>query len=179
MSNTKILSKKNILSAGLFDVDEFIVEKDGQQHIHKNAHEKDIVMIFPMTGEQEVFFVSQYRYLHNKVLTEAVAGFVNDNEEFLDAAKRELKEETGILAKEWQHLMTINRGGSVITGKIHLYLARELTNGEQELDGFEEIVVLKMPFAEAVNKVLTGQINTSATMVGVLLIDKLLNEGKL
>jgi ABC-type nitrate/sulfonate/bicarbonate transport system substrate-binding protein len=67
----------------------------------------------------------------------------------------------------------------VVKGTSHLYLAQQLEQHEQDLDDFEEISVVRMPFADAVAAVQEGKIFTSATMIGVLLIEKLMKEGKI
>ena len=59
----------------LFSVDEFEIEKDGIAYRHQNVIEKDVSMVLPLNEKNELYLISQYRYLHKKEMLEGVAGF--------------------------------------------------------------------------------------------------------
>ncbi len=179
MNSVKIISKNSILHTELFDIVDTVVEKNGKQYLHKNIDQKEVVFVFPLTTDNEIYLVRQYRYLLEKEMIEAVAGFINDNEDPLVAAKRELQEETGLTAQAWKKLGTIERGASVVRGRLHMYVATELSEGEQNLDEFEEIEIVKLPFPQALEDVMNGEMNTAITMLGMLMIDKLQKGEKL
>lgn len=180
MSDIKILSSKPVFHASLFDV----VEKElalpnGKKLTHQNVERHPTVTIFPITSKYEIYLIKEYRYLLKKISLEATAGFVNPQENTLMAAKRELKEETGITAVQWEKLITLEVATSVIHAQAHLFLAKELELGEPELEEDEIIEVVKMPIEEAVKKVMTGEITSSSTIVGIMMLDMLKREKKL
>ena len=180
MNQWKVVSQKNILKAELFNVKEIELENGlGERKIHHEAERTPVVSIFPLTDSYEIYLVSQYRYMVNKTVLEAVAGYIKKNETALAAARRELKEETGIEAQQLEEMARIQMAGSVFKGTVNLFLAKGLEIGDNDLDDDEEIEVVKMPLKIAVEKVMTGEINHSASMIGILMLDKLRREKKL
>lgn len=180
MSQWKVISQKSILKTELFNVDEIAFENSkGKRKIHYEAERAPVVSIFPLTDQYEIYLVSQYRRTLNKIALEAVAGYVKKKETTITAAKRELKEETGITAHQLEELGRIEMAGSVFKSKGYLFLAKGLEMGDNDLDEDEEIEVVKMPLSAAVEKVMAGEINHSASMIGILMLDKLRMQKKL
>lgn len=180
-NSTKVLSSKTILDAKLFQLIEKELEyPTGRKVIHHDMHRKPTVSIFPLTDAYEIYLVSEYRYLLEKTILAAAAGFMDkDGETPLDTAKRESKEELGITAGQWEQLAAVDLASSVIKGKSYLFLARDLEIGEATPEEDEEITVVKMSLDEAVQKVMLGEISASATIVGILMLDKMRKEGRL
>lgn len=179
MSDISIVAKKTLLSTPYLDVVETTINKDGKEHVHTNVIQQDSVFVFPITVDKDIYLVSQYRYLLNRQMTEAVAGMVDKGEDPLLAAKRELQEETGLVAREWKKLATVERGASFVRGVYHLYLAQNLEQKEQHLDDFEDLSVKKMQLIEAITMAFSPDMNTSGTVIGLLLLDKMVREGNL
>lgn len=176
----KVLSKKPVFHANLFEVDEVeLLLASGKKRTHHNVKREPTVSVFPLTENFEVYLVSQYRYLQNTITIEAMSGFVNKNEEAIAAAKRELKEETGLVAAYWKQLSVIELAGSVIRSQIYLFVAKDLQEGETAFDDDEDITLVKLPLKEAVAKILQGEINHAGSVIGILLLDRLKKEGKL
>lgn len=171
MSLPKILSQKNILSADLFDIVEIEIEKNGKEFIHRNVVEDDIVIVVAINSSREIYMVSQYRYMVGKTLLECVAGFIDKDEDSNKAAERELSEELGLTAKKIEHVATFERAGSVVVGKIHIYLATGISEGKQNLDDFEEIGIVKMKWEEVMNKIFDGEIVTVGTISAIMVVD--------
>ncbi len=97
---TKVLKRQEILSAKFFKVFEDEIElPTGSTHVHRNAVRDEAVSVFPLDDDYNLYLIDQYRYLHEKRLIEAVAGMVEDNLSPPETAKKELKEEAGIVAK--------------------------------------------------------------------------------
>lgn len=177
MNQPKIVSEKTVLKTKLFDVKKLeLAYPKGSKRTHYVAERVPIVSVFPLNEEGEIYLVSQYRYLLKKVMLEAVAGHVEENETALLAAKRELKEETGISAIQWEELAKVEMGASAFRSKVNIFLAKGLEMGEQKPEENEEISVIKMPLSDAFKKVISGEINHSVTMIGIFLLDKLKRE---
>lgn len=178
MSDERILSQKTILKEKLFDVKETKFESEKRKRYKQyDIERKPTVSIFPLTEDYEIYLISQYRYLYKKSISEAVAGFIDEGETALAAAKRELKEETGITASQWEQLTKVEMATSVVKGTNFLFLAKDFAfeNSVKE----EEITMVKLSLDEALEKVMNGEIFMSATIIGVLLLDRLRKEGKL
>ena len=178
---TKVLSSNSVFHAKLFDVvEEDILYPTGRQVTHHNIIRKPTVSIFPITENYEIYLVSEYRYLLGKTVLSSAAGFMDkDGETPLDTAKREAKEELGIIAHQWEQLAHVTLGSSVLKASSYLFLARDIEFGEQALEEDEEIEVVSMPLEEAIEKVMLGEINNSATMIGILMLENMRKDGKL
>jgi 8-oxo-dGTP pyrophosphatase MutT (NUDIX family) len=180
MSQWKIISKKAILKTELFDVREIKLEDDkGKRKIHHEAERVPIVSIFPLTDKYEIYLISQYRSMLNKTVLEAVAGHIEKKETTIAAARRELKEEAGIEAQQLEEIARIQMSGSVFKSTANLFLAKGLEIGDNNLDDTEEISVVKIPLATAVEKVMLGEITHATSMIGILMLDKLRSQKKL
>lgn len=180
MSQWKIISQKSVFKAKLFDVKEIVFKnKEGRKKIHHNVQRDTIVSVFPLTDSYEIYLISEYRYMLGKTVLEAVAGHMGRRESTIAAAKRELKEEAGISALQLEEIVRVELSSSVFNSKSHLFLAKGLEFGEADLDDDEEISLVKMPLSQAVEKVMTGEINNASSMIGILMLDKLRREKKL
>jgi len=127
------------------------------------------VCIVPVTEEGNIVLERQYRYPVNRVVTEIPAGKLDyPDEDRLDAARRELKEETGYTAENWQVLGEFVPAIAYSDELITMYLATGLKKGSQALDEDEFLNVFEMPLADAVDQVMTGQITDSKTQTGIL-----------
>lgn len=180
MSQWKIVSQKSVFKAKLFDVKKIVFKnKSGREKIHHIAQRNTVVTIFPLTDKYEVYLISQYRYMLDKTVLEAISGYVNKKETTITAAKRELKEEAGITAYQLEEIARVEMAGSVFRSKGYLFLAKGLELGETNLDEDEEISMVKMPLTQAVEKIMLGEITHASSIIGILMLDKLMREKKL
>ncbi|MBT5954843.1 NUDIX hydrolase [bacterium] len=99
------------------------------------------VVVLPLLNENEVILVSQYRKPLEKTLLEIPAGLINPNEDPLNAAKRELREETGYTSLDWECLGEYYPTPGFCNEIYHVYLAKNLISGVQDLDEDERISV--------------------------------------
>ncbi len=131
----------------------------------------DIALIFPVTLQQEIVFVRQYRHGVGEVLLELPAGAFDSVEESGEvAAARELTEETGYVAEKLIKLATLYDNPVKDTNSIHLFIAENVVNSrQQKLDITEEIEVVLIPIADVIRKVLTGEICVSGTVTAIFL----------
>ncbi|MEB3310582.1 MAG: NUDIX hydrolase [Snowella sp.] len=133
----------------------------------------EIVLILPITQNQEVVFVRQYRHGVEEILMELPAGtFDPHQEKSIDAAYRELKEETGYQASTLIPLAQIYDNPVKDKTLIHIFIAPDVVStGQQELDITEEIEVILIPLTEVKAQIFSGNIQVagsiSALMIGL------------
>lgn len=176
----KVLSKKTILKDALFEiVEEKVQYKNGRESIHNNVYRKEAVSVFALTPEYELYFIKQYRYMLGKSILEAPAGFLNNGEDALVAAKRELKEETGITANKWKKLVVMGAAASVVYWEQPLFLAQDLELGISSPEDGEEISLVKISLDAAIEKIMSGEITTGSSIIGVLMLDKMRQKGQI
>ena len=144
-----------------------------EYNIHYGA-----VCIIPLLENGDVLLERQYRYPLREVITEIPAGKLDaPDEDPLEAAKRELREETGATAAEWHALGLFCPTGAYSTERIYMYLARGLTFGARELDEDEFLNVFRMTLDELVDKVLAGEIPDAKTQAAALRAKLMLERG--
>ena len=112
--------------------------------------------------------VTQYRYAFSRTLLEIPAGKREPGEEPFTTARRELKEEVGATAAEWQPLGEMIASPGCYAEVLYLYLAEGLTFGAQHLDKDEFLQVQFVPFAEVVEQCMRGELQDGKTVTAVL-----------
>ena len=114
-----------------------------------------------------------------EIVTELPAGKLEKGEDPFEAGKRELKEETGAVAKKYISLGKLYPTPGYCGEIIHMYLATELEFGEQSPDEDEFLEVYKISLEKAVEMVMNGELPDSKTQTMILKINQLKNEGKI
>lgn len=133
------------------------------------------VGILALDEDNCVYLVRQYRYAFAQTLLEIPAGKRETGEDPFLTAQRELHEEIGATASDWLPLGEILASPGCYGEVLHLYLARGLTFGKQELDEDEFLNVERMPFRELLEKCMAGEIRDGKTVTSVLKAKILLN----
>lgn len=137
------------------------------------------VCVVPVTEDLQVYVERQYRYPLDRVITEIPAGKLDSpSEDRLAAAKRELREETGLYGDEWTYLGDLYCAVAYSNERISMYMVRSLHEGKQELDRDEFLNVVKMPLSELVEQVMSGEIVDSKTQTAILKAAYLLSHKK-
>lgn len=126
------------------------------------------VCVIPVTENNEIFMVKQFRYPFREVTTEIPAGKLEKGELPYDCGKRELLEETGCTCTEYIPLGEIYPTPAYNTEVIHVYLAKGLSYEKQNLDEGEFLDVEKVPLSEAVQLVMDGKIKDAKTQIAIL-----------
>ncbi len=133
------------------------------------------VCVIPVTEDGMVYVERQYRYPIDRVITEIPAGKLDsDDEDILEAAKRELREETGLTAEAWTDLGLFFPAAAYCDETITMFLARGLREGVQQLDPDEFLDVKKVPLTTLVDEVMNGTITDAKTQCAVLKAARLL-----
>ncbi|MCJ8164473.1 NUDIX hydrolase [Pontibacter sp. E15-1] len=131
----------------------------------------DVVLTFPLTADNQVIFVRQYKHAASDIFIELPGGVIDAHEtEPAEAAKRELLEETGYTTSEVEFLLEVTDNPTKDTNKIYFFLARNVHKvAEQDLDDSEAIEVLKVPLHEVGQMVMDGRLHVSGTVALCLL----------
>lgn len=177
------LEEKQLSSSQVFDgrvvklfVDEVELE-DGTKSTREVIKHPGGVCVVPLTENNEVLFVRQFRYPHGKVLLEIPAGKLEWGESHHDCGLRELKEETGCTCDEYSFLGSLIPTPAYCGEVIYMYLARGLHSGEQKLDAGEFLDVERIPLDKAVEMVMNNEIPDSKTQIALLKTKLLLDGG--
>ena len=148
--------------------DEVINPGGGLSHYGKVNFKNLAIGIIPLDEDNNTWLVGQYRYVPDCYSWEIPMGGGPLHIEPLESAKRELKEETGLIANEWQLLMRCHTSNSVTDELGLVYVARDLTQGKTEFEETEDLLIKKLPLEEAVERVLNGEITDSLSIAGLL-----------
>lgn len=142
---------------------------NGSEGIYGVVHFKNkAVGIIPVDDEGNTWLVRQSRYALDCFTWEIPEGGAPEGETVLETAKRELQEEVGLCAKQWDELMTLHTSNSVTDEEGIIFIARELASVEQSFDETEDIEVAKVPLSDVLARVLNNEITDSLTVCGIL-----------
>ena len=130
----------------------------------------DIATVLPITADNEVVLVRQYRHGIGEILLELPAGTFEVGEEPLAVAKRELVEETGYVSDRWSAIATIYSDPVKQNNQTHLFRAEAVQRVQaQRLDTTEDIEVVLKPVAEIPALIESGQICVSGSIAAIAL----------
>lgn len=163
-------ASEDIFSGVILDVKKDTVRlPNGNTSVREVIRHVGAVCIVPITDDNQVFIERQYRYPYDTVITEIPAGKLDSRQEDrLSAAKRELREETGLTADEWTELGSFYPAAAYSDEFITMYMARGLHQGRQDLDQDEFLNVIKVPLYELVEDVMSGKIPDAKTQTAIL-----------
>jgi len=136
------------------------------------------VCVAPLTENNELIFVRQYRYAYGETVLELPAGKLEKGEDPLESGKRELKEETGCTADKYTFLGKLYPSPGYTSEIISIYLAENLHSGEQALDEDEFLLIEKIPLERAEEMVMNNEIFDSKTQTAILKIANIVRNRK-
>jgi len=146
---------------------------DGKRTAREYILHPGAVVILPLLDDGKVLLERQFRYPLHDVFIEFPAGKIDPGEDPLDCAKRELVEETGYTATDWQFVSTIHNAIAYSDEHLDLYLARGLKQGEQKLDDGEFLELFTATIDELLQWVREGKVTDVKTIIGAFWLDKL------
>jgi 8-oxo-dGTP pyrophosphatase MutT (NUDIX family) len=153
---------------------EEVIKPNGKPGVYGVAHFKSkAAAIVPLDNEGNIWLVGQYRYTLEEYSWEIPMGGGDLNGDSLEAAKRELKEETGLTASKWTDLGKLHTSNSVTDEFGYMYLAEGLAIGESEPDDTEILELKKVSLIEAVNMVMDSEITDSLSVAAILKVARL------
>lgn len=174
----KTLSTRQVYDNNWIMLEEHqVINPAGGKGIYGKVHFKNkAIGIVALDEEGNTWLVGQHRYTLNEYSWEIPEGGCPIGTSPLDSAKRELKEETGITASRWQQFMRFHTSNSVTDEEGFIFLAEDLSFGASELEETEaDLIVKKMPFTQALNMVMNGEITDSMSVAGILKVARLKN----
>jgi ADP-ribose pyrophosphatase len=165
----KIVSSKELYACSLFRVTEDeAVDKTGWRIRRSVVRHNGSAVMMPVDAKNRVLLVRQYRLPADQYLWELPAGRIDEGETALQAAKRELVEETGLRAKKWKKLAMFYPSPGYVEETMTIYLATELTQGEAQPMEDERIETKWFSRKELQELIRTNKITDAKTMIGFL-----------
>lgn len=145
-----------------------VVNPSGSAGIYGVTEFKNLAIgILPVDEDGNTYIIGQFRFPMQTYSWEIPEGGGPLDIDPLDSAKRELKEETGIVAANWQLIQTLQTSNSATDEVAYIYLARDLKYGESHPEEEEQLVMKKIPFTELYERVNSGEISDSLTVAAV------------
>ncbi len=174
----KVLDSKKIYSNPWISVrEDQVIRPDGKPGIYGVVSTRIATGVVAITPQHEIYLVGQYRYPIEQYSWEIIEGGSDPGEDPQDAVKRELKEEAGLVAKSWRELGGEIHLSNCFSAEVaKLYLAWDLSETAKAPDGTEILEVKKLPFKEAFEMVLKGEITDAMSVIGIFRAERLLRE---
>jgi 8-oxo-dGTP pyrophosphatase MutT (NUDIX family) len=155
---------------------EEVIKPNGETGVYGVAHFKYLAAaVVPMDYEGNIWLVGQFRYTLDEYSWEIPMGGGNLNADSLDTAKRELKEETGLIASKWTKLGKLHTSNSVTDEVGYMFLAEDLTIGQSEPDETEILQIKRVTLIEAVRMVMDSEITDALSIAAILKVARLKN----
>jgi 8-oxo-dGTP pyrophosphatase MutT (NUDIX family) len=152
----------------------------GKPAIYSVVHFKNLAIgVLPLDKDYNTWLVGQFRYPTNEYGWEIPEGGGKKDTDPVDSASRELKEETGIIAKNYDELMRLHLSNSATDELAIVYLATNLSFEEAEPEESEQLQVKKLHLNEAFDMVMQGKITDAITMAAILKAKWMLDNDKL
>ena len=174
------MSWKKLSSRTVFEndwmrvVEDHVVNPGGGENQYGYVHFKNrAIAILPLDDAGNTWLVGQDRYTLGEYSWELPMGGAPPDEAPLDAAKRELRAETGLSASRWSEVMRLHTSNSITDELGIVYVAEGLTEGETAFEETEDLRIRKLPLADAVQLVYDGEITDAISVAAILRISAL------
>jgi ADP-ribose pyrophosphatase len=152
----------------LYDGPIFSVERRDGRDVVVHA---PVVAVIAVDRQNELTLVRQHRVPVGKTLLELPAGFIDPDESPLEAARRELAEETGLRDGQWVEVARFYTSAGFTDEKVHLFLATALEQGEATPEEVEELEIVRVPLSDVA--VLVEECEDAKTVIGLLLLTRI------
>jgi 8-oxo-dGTP pyrophosphatase MutT (NUDIX family) len=174
------LSSKDVYENPWIKLEEHqVINPAGGKGIYGKVHFKNIAIgIIPLDEQMNTWLVGQHRYTLNEWTWEIPEGGGPIGKSILEAAKRELIEETGLKADQWEEILKTHLSNSVSDEVGYIFLAQGLSQGDPDREATEaDMKIWKLPLAEALEMVMNGKITDGLSIMGILKVAKMLKLG--
>jgi ADP-ribose pyrophosphatase len=168
-AEVKVTSSETLFQGKVFALKrDHIFEPGGIEAMREVIVHPGSVVVLPVFPDGRILLIRQYRHAARQHMWELVAGHREEHETFLEAAPRELQEETGYTARSFKRLLDIYPSPGLLSEKMEIYLAEGLTKGKSRPEADEKITARTFTLAEVENWISNGKIVDSKTVSGVL-----------
>ena len=173
----KTLNKKVVYDNPWIEVSHRdVINPSGNPGIYGKVHYKNLAVgVIPLDEDLNTWIVGQYRYTLDEYSWEIPEGGGKLEEDPIDAAKRELLEETGIQAAKWDKILDVHLSNSVSDEAGVVYVARDLTYGEADPEETEDLQIRKLPFSEVVEMAMNNKITDALAVTAIFKLKILLD----
>jgi 8-oxo-dGTP pyrophosphatase MutT (NUDIX family) len=170
----RTLSEKKIYENDWIILNEHhVLNPKGNKGIYgKLSFKNKAIGIIPLDKDKNTWIVGQYRYTLDEFSWEIPMGGGPLSKDILESAKRELLEETGLIANKWTKILRIHTSNSVTDEEGFVFLAEDLTQSKPDFDETEKIIIKKLPFHEVYDMALKNQITDSISLSGIFRLGK-------
>ena len=171
-TKARVLSSREVYRGPAFWVTTDEVLEPGGMRVRRDiVHHTGSVVVLALDESQSVpriLLERQYRHAAQQFLWELPAGRIDEGEEALTAAKRELLEETGYTASQWKRILKFYASPGFVAEAMNVYLARRLHPGIAQPEDDEAIQVRFFPLFRAVSMVVNGTVRDAKTISSIL-----------
>jgi 8-oxo-dGTP pyrophosphatase MutT (NUDIX family) len=177
----KVLGEKRIYENPWIKLTEFdVLNPSGGKGIYGKVHFKSIAVgVMPLDEKLNTYLVGQFRFTVDQYSWEIPEGGGAFGIDPVESAKRELLEETGLMAEEYTKIMEMHLSNSVTDEYAVIYLARTLSQHTASPEETEQLQVKKIPFEEAYQMVERGEITDSMSVAAILKVKLMLADGRI
>jgi 8-oxo-dGTP pyrophosphatase MutT (NUDIX family) len=153
-----------------------IIRPDGKEGMYGVIEYGAGVATVALNDKKEIFLVKEYAYAIDQYSISVPSGGIDGDEKPIEAAKREMREEAGVVAENWIDLGYIDPFTMIVNSPAYLFLALD---AKLEARGEEEFELITVPFEEAVEMVMTSKITHGGSCVAILKTAEYLRKNKL
>lgn len=156
--------------------EDHVTRPDGRPGVFGIVEMKAGSSVLALTAGGDALLVREFKYAVGRETLEVISGAIEERESPLDAARRELREEAGIEAREWMELGVLDPFTTAIQSPNYIFLARGLSETARTPDDGEFVQPVRVPFERALDMALSAEITHAASVVAILKAARLLSE---